>query len=117
MIIELKTFEDMSAAEQRQHLLDILVDGNGDVGPAELEELRKLFLKRVRQPKNAQRAYFTCKELAELVGLSADTIRKMFANEKAGVLKNTTSGRNRKAYRTLRISRAAAKRRFPDLAV
>lgn len=84
MIIELKTFEDMTLAEQRQHLLDILVDGNGDV---DLEEVRKVFLQRIRQPKNDKRTYFTCKELAELVGRSADTIRKMFINEKAGVLK------------------------------
>jgi hypothetical protein len=115
MIIELKAFEDMTPAEQRQHLLDILSDDNGEVSPEELEELRTLFLKRHRT-KSERRAYFTCKELAELVGRSEDTIRKMFITEK-GVLKKTTSGRNRKPYTTMLISRAAANRRFPDLAL
>jgi hypothetical protein len=114
MIIPIKAFEDMTPAEQRQHVLEILVDENGGVSPEELEDLRKLFLKRQRT-KSEGRAYLTCKELGELVGRSADTIRKMFINEKVGVIKNTTSGRNRKAYRTLLISRAAARRRFPDL--
>jgi hypothetical protein len=112
MIIELKTFEDMDAEEQRQHLLDILTDG-GDVPPEELEDLRKLFLKRHRT-KSPQRSYLTCKELGELVGRSEDTIRKMFAHEK-GVKKETHSGRNRKAYTTMLISRTAANRLFPDL--
>ena len=115
MIIELKTFEDMNAAEQRQHLLDILSDDHGEVSPDELEEFRKLFLKRHRT-KSDRRAYLTCKELSELVGRSADTIRKLFINDK-GVEKRTTSGRNRKPYTTMLISRAAAKRRFPDLEI
>lgn len=114
MIIELKTFEDMSAAEQRQHLLDVLIDGN--VSADELEGLRKLFVKRIRQPKSAQRAYLTCKELGDMIGRSADTIRKMFRNDQ-GVKKQTYAGRNRKPYTTMLISRAAAKRRFPDLAI
>jgi hypothetical protein len=116
MIIELKTFEDMSAAEQRQHLLDVLVDGNGSIGPDDLEGLRKVFRKRIRQPKSAQRAYLTCKELGAMVGRSADTIRKMFRTDQ-GVKKQTYAGRNRKPYTTMLISRAAAKRRFPDLAI
>jgi hypothetical protein len=112
MIIELKTFEDMTPAEQQQHLLDILTDGD-DVSAEELENLRKLFLKR-RRTKSDRRAYLTCKELGELVGRSEDTIRKMFAHEK-GVKKETHSGRNRKAYTTMLISRTAALRLFPDL--
>jgi hypothetical protein len=112
MIIELKTFEEMSPAEQREHLLDILTDdGNKDV---DLDELRKVFLKRHRQAKSERRSYFTCKELGEMVGRSADTIRKMFIHEK-GVHKVTTSGRNRKVYTTMDIPRAVAKRKFPDL--
>lgn len=113
MIIELKTFEDMTPAEQRQHLLDVLVDENN--GNVDLEDLRKVFLKRVRQPKSAQRAYLTCKELGEMVGRSADTIREMFRHETIGVKKKITSGPHRKPYTTLLISRAAARRRFPDL--
>jgi predicted DNA-binding protein (UPF0251 family) len=114
MIIELKTFEDMTPSEQRQHLLEILVDDNGNMGPDELEGLRKVFLKRIRQPKSAQRVYLTAKELGEMVGRSADTIREMFRNDK-GVKKDTHSGRGRKTYTTMLIPRAAAKRRFPDL--
>ena len=113
MIVELKTFEDMTPQEQQQHLLDILTDGD-DVATEELEELRKLFLKRHRT-KSDRRTYLTCRELGELVGRSEDTIRQMFINEKQGVLKRTTSGRNRKSYTTLQISRTAAKRKFPDL--
>jgi hypothetical protein len=114
MIIELKTFEDMSAAEQRQHLLDILADGNGDdVSADDLEGLRRLFLRRYRT-KNAQRVYLTCRELGDIVGRSEDTIRRMFWSDK-GVKKETHAGRNRKAYTTMLISRAAALKRFPDL--
>jgi hypothetical protein len=117
MIIELKTFEDMSAAEQRQHLLEIFSVDDGSVGPEDWEELKKIFRKeRIRQPKSERRGYLTCNELAELVGRSADTIRKLFINDK-GVEKRTTSGRNRKPYTTMLISRVAAKRRFPDLAL
>jgi hypothetical protein len=117
MIIELKAFEDMSPAEQRQHLLEIFSVDDGSVGPEEWEELRKIFRKeRIRQPKSERRAYLTCKELGELVGRNADTIRKLFRNDQ-GVKKDTHSGRNRKPYTTMLISRAAAKRRFPDLSI
>jgi len=113
MIIEIKRFEDMTAQEQREHLLDILVDGNN--GNVDLEELRKVFLKRHRTKKTG-RDYFTCQELAELVGMSADTVRKMFRNE-TGILKKTTSARGRKSYTTMRISRKSAKRKFHDLEI
>jgi hypothetical protein len=113
-IIELKTFEQMSPAEQREHLMDMLTDdGSKDV---DLEELRKVFLKRHRQAKNAQRDYFTCKELGEMAGRSEDTIRRMFIRD-SNVKVETHAGRNRKTYQTMLISRAAAKRRFPDLSL
>ena len=69
--------------------------------------------RRNRQTKNG--AYVTCKWLAEKTGYHVDTIRKLFLREKTGVDKRTFSGRNRKVYTVLRISKVAAKRRFPDL--
>lgn len=68
--------------------------------------------RRNRTPKNG--AYVTCAWLAEKTGYSADTIRKRFVHEK-GVDKRTYSGRNRKVYTIMRISKIAAKRMFPEL--
>jgi hypothetical protein len=71
--------------------------------------------RRKRQEKNG--AYVTCKWLGDKTGYSQNTIRKMFLREKTGIDKRTFSGRNRKVYTVLRISKVAAKRRFPDLDV
>jgi len=76
---------------------------------------RKAGKTRNRRPKNG--AYVTCKWIGDKVGADADTIRKEFLRETNGVKKRTTSGRNRKVYTVLRISKAAVKRRYPDLEI
>ena len=70
--------------------------------------------RRDHKPPNG--AYVTCAWVAEQTGYHADTIRKRFAHEK-GVDKRTYSGRNRKVYTVMRISRATAKRVFPELEI
>lgn len=114
MIIEIKRFEDMSRAEQRQHILDSLTDdGKIDLSPAEFEDLRKIFLKRQRTAKNGSRAYLTCREIAEAVGKSKDTIYRMAEKDKR-VKKTVHSGRNRKPYTTYDVPRTVAREWFPD---
>ena len=126
MIIPIKTVEEMTDNERRQYLESLIEDyilvdqhGNG-VSPEEflnevpLDELLKK--NRKRRPKANDRDYFTRRELAEKTGLHENTIGKMFWND-PHVIKRTFSGRNRKTYTTMLISRAAAKRRFPDLEV
>jgi hypothetical protein len=49
-----------------------------------------------------------------MAGLSRDTIARMFWND-PGVKKQAHTGRNRKTYVTMLISKEAAKRRFPAL--
>jgi hypothetical protein len=70
---------------------------------------------RNRRPKNG--AYVTCKWLADKVGAHPVTIRNEFLKETSGVKKRTFSGRNRKTYTVLRISKAAAMRHYPDLEI
>jgi hypothetical protein len=76
---------------------------------------RKAGKTRNRRPKNG--AYVTCKWLGDKVGAHPVTIRNEFLKETNGVKKRTFSGRNRKVYTVLRISKAAAKRHYPDLEI
>ncbi len=123
MIIPIKTVEEMTETERRQYLESLIedyliVDQNGnDVSPEEfLNEvpLDELLKKHPRHPTVKDRDYFTRKEIAEKTGRHPDTIGKMFRND-PGVIKRTYSGRNRKNYTTMLISREAVKRRFPAL--
>lgn len=126
MIIAIKTFEEMSPKEQREHLEELIEeyvlvdqDGNGVSSEEFLNEVpvRELLKKhQTRRTKDKNRSYFTRKEIADKLGRHEDTIGKMFWNDR-GVIKRTYSGRNRKTYTTMLISRAAAKRRFPDLEI
>ncbi len=126
MIIPIKTVEEMTAKERREYLEGLMEDyilvdqdGNG-VSPEEflnevpVHELLKKH--RNRRPRAEDRDYFKRRELAEKTGLHENTIGKMFWND-PHVIKRTFSGRNRKTYTTMLISRAAAKRRFPDLEI
>jgi len=125
MIIPIKTVEEMTEKERRQYVESLIEDyvlvdqdGNG-VSPEEfLNEVsvNELFKHRTRRPKAEDRDYFKRRELAEKTGLHENTIGKMFWND-PHVIKRTFSGRNRKTYTTMLISRAAAKRRFPDLEI
>jgi hypothetical protein len=126
MIIPIKTFEEMNETERREYLEGLIEDyvladqdGNG-VSPEEfinevpIDEILKIRKHRTRRPKAKDRDYFTRKEIAEKTGRHPDTIGRLFWND-PGVLKQTHSGRNRRTYVTMLISKAAAKRRFPAL--
>jgi hypothetical protein len=126
MIIPIKTVEEMTENERRQYLESLIEDyvlvdqhGNG-VSPEEflnevpMDEILKKH--RKRRPRAEDRDYFKRRELAEKTGLHENTIGKMFWND-PHVIKRTFSGRNRKTYTTMLISKAAAKRRFPDLEI
>jgi hypothetical protein len=125
MIIPVKTVEEMTEIERRQYLESLIEDyvlidqdGNG-ISPEEfLNEVPvdELLKHRNRRPKAKDRDYFTRRELGEKTGLHENTIGKIFWNDPR-VIKRTYSGRNRKTYTTMLISRAAAKRRFPDLEI
>ena len=125
MIIPIKTVEEMTEKERRQYVESLIEDyvlvdqdGNG-VSPEEfLNEVsvNELLKHRTRRPKAEDRDYFKRRELAEKTGLHENTIGKMFWND-PHVIKRTFSGRNRKTYTTMLISKAAAKRRFPDLEI
>jgi hypothetical protein len=116
----------MNETERREYLEGLIEDyvladqdGNG-VSPEEfinevpIDEILKIRKHRTRRPKAKDRDYFTRKEIAEKTGRHPDTIGRLFWND-PGVLKQTHSGRNRKTYTTMLISKAAAKRRFPAL--
>jgi hypothetical protein len=62
-------------------------------------------------PKNFAMRHFSPLEIAELWGLSADCIRKIFENE-SGVLVigNTHPRRNKRSYTTLRIPQPVVER-------
>jgi hypothetical protein len=123
MIIPIKTVEEMTEKERRQYLEGLIEDyilvdqdGNG-VSPEEfLKEVPvdEILKHRTRRPKAQNRDYFTRKEIAEKTGRHPDTIGKLFWKD-SGVIKQTHSGRNRRTYVTMLISRQAVKRRFPQL--
>lgn len=99
-------------------MLEALGKGVGPDAPTTDVRLETLFTgkrRRKRQEKNG--AYVSCKWLGDKTGYSPDTIRKIFLREKAGVEKRTFSGRNRRCYTVMRISKAAAKRHFPELEI
>jgi hypothetical protein len=73
--------------------------------------------RKTRKRKVRQGGYVTCKWIGNKVGAHPETIRKEFLKEKNGVIKRTTSGRNRKTYTVLRVSLAALKRHYPDLEI
>lgn len=116
---------DQFTKQVKNHVTTLI---NSGMTPEELQqwvevtlnegELDKFFTPPRRKRKSRQKkngAYVTCKWLADKTGYHPDTIRKLFLREKTGVDKRTFSGRNRKVYTVLRISKIAAKRRFPDL--
>ena len=128
LIPDQREINEMSAEEQRQ-LLETLfddrdeesssgtfgtvVDSNGNRVPAD-EFFKKG--RRYRRPNRVRRGdYFTCRQLGDKIGRGEDTIRKEFAKEKSGVVKRTFSGKNRKAYTVMLISKVTAKRHYPDL--
>jgi hypothetical protein len=123
MIIPIKTVEEMTEQERREYLEGLIEDyvladqdGNG-VSPDEfLREVPvdEILKHRTPHPKAKDRDYFTRKEIAEKTGRHPDTIGRMLWND-PGVVKQTHSGRNRRTYVTMLISKAAAKRRFPAL--
>ena len=125
---EQRNIDEMSPDEQRR-LFDRIFDDESSFGMV-LDENNKevapevLFGRRKRQRQRRLNgngayseagAYVTCKWLGEKTGYHEDTIRKLFRKEKSGIDKRTFSGRNRKSYTVLRISKAAAKRMFPEL--
>jgi hypothetical protein len=125
MIIPVKTFEEMNETERREYLEGLIEDyvladqdGNGVSSEEFLKEVPvdEILKHRTRRPKAQNRDHFTRKEIAEKTGRHPDTIGKLFWNDPR-VIKRTYSGRNRKTYTTMLISRAAAKRRFPDLEI
>ena len=126
MILDLdqRTFREMKATEQRKVLEEMVLDNDpfwasGEASIAYEEELLSKFFPRkratvvVRKSKNG--SYVTCAWLADKTGYSHNTIRKRALKEKSGIDKRTFSGRNRKVYTVLRVSKVAAKRMFPDL--
>jgi hypothetical protein len=127
MIIPIKTFEEMNEQERREYLEGliedyVIADQNGNAVSTEefltevpVKEILK-YRRRPRQyqrhPKDPNREYLKPTEVAKMAGLSRDTISRMFWND-PGVKKTPHTGRNRKTYITMLISREAVKRRFP----
>ena len=115
MIIPIKTFEEMTKQERREHIESLIEDSvlgqNGS-----LESLREFLtdpaIEKIKRMHN--RDYLSAREIAEKTGRHPDTIRKMFWKD-TGVKKETHGGRDRKCYTTMLISKTAAKRRFPNL--
>ena len=125
MIIPIKTVEEMTETERRQYLQTLIEDyvlvdqdGNGVTPEEFLNEVpvNELLKHRTRRPKAQNRSYFTRREIAEKIGRHEDTVGKIFWND-PGVIKRVYSGRNRKTYTTMLISREAVKRRFPSLQI
>jgi hypothetical protein len=126
MIIPVKTFEEMNETERREYLKGliedyVLADQDGNAVSTEefLEEVpvEKIlnYRRRPRQhPKDPNRDYFKPTEVARMTGLSRATIARTFWND-PGIRKTPHTGRNRRTYVTMLISKAAAKRRFPAL--
>jgi len=123
---DVRGFREMKPAEQRKLVEDMVLDNDpfwasGEASIAYEEELLSQFFPRkratvvVRKPKNG--SYVTCAFLASKTGYSANTIRVRALKEKSGIDKRTFSGRNRKVYTVLRISKIAAKRMFPDVEI
>jgi hypothetical protein len=118
--VDQRTFREMKPGEQRKVLEEMVLDNDpfwssGEASVAYEEDLLSKFFprKRSRRPKNG--SYVTCAWLASKTGYSANTIRVRALKEKSGIDKRTFSGRNRKVYTVLRVSKVAAKRMFPDL--
>jgi len=119
MIIPIKTFEEMTPVEQRQHLHDLIEDTviGPDGGDVSMEEfLREVSPAEIIKHQTKKKGYFKPPELAEKTGLHRDTIWKRF-HGKPGVKEESYSGRNRKTYHTMLISEAAARKEFPDLKI
>jgi len=126
MIVPFKPFEKMNKQERREHLEGliedyIIVDQDGhDVPLGEfltevpVDEILKYRRHPKAHPKAKDRDYFKPSEIARMAGLSRDTIARMFWND-PGIRKTPHTGRNRRTYVTMLISKAAAKRRFPAL--
>ncbi len=123
LIPDQRKINEMSSEEQRQLLAAIIEDNDPasfcvvdeDENPVSPDEFFKKG-RRYRRPNKPRRGdYFTCRQLGDKIGRGEDTIRKEFAKEKSGVVKRTFSGRNRKAYTVMLISKIAAKRHYPDL--
>ena len=73
-------------------------------------ERGKLSLEDIAEPDVMVEKHYTPAELADLWGVSVQTIRELFQDEE-GVLKLGSDGtRTRRAYKTLRIPHSVAKR-------
>jgi hypothetical protein len=79
------------------------------------KELSALNRRTRRRKERDGAAYHTCSYWSNKVGVSANTIRREFSKEKDGVLRKPHSGRNRKTYIVMLISKAAIKRRYPEV--
>jgi hypothetical protein len=117
--VDERAFRDLKPAEQRKFLEEMFLDNDpfwssGEASIEYEEQLLSQFFgkERSRKPKNG--SYVTCAWLAEKTGWGEDTIRKRALREKTGIDKRTFSGRNRKVYTVLRISRVTARRMFPE---
>ena len=120
--VDQRTFREMKQAEQQTFLEEMILDNDpfwasGEASIEYGEQLLSQFFAKNRNHKPKNGAYVTCKWLAEKTGFGEDTIRKRALKEKTGIDKRTFSGRNRKAYTVVRISKVAAKRMFPDLEI
>jgi hypothetical protein len=113
-----KKVGDMTPDEQWELYTSLIDDQESGVllDEKDLNALITLLQKHKRRARHHKNGiYLTCRVLGNLVGRHENTIRREFEKEKDGVKKKTFSGKNRKAYTTLLISRAAAKRHYPDL--
>jgi hypothetical protein len=83
----------------------VVMDEDGNEVPAS-----ELFPKRRnRKTRKASNGDQSVKAIAQELGYSADTIIKIFQNQK-GVIRRTFSGRNRKKYTILKIPKAVVDR-------
>jgi hypothetical protein len=126
MIIDIKSYEEMNEQERREYLEGliedyVIADEEGNAVPTEefltevpVDEILKYRRRPKAHPKAKDREYFKPSEIARMTGLSRDTIARMFWND-PGIRKTPHTGRNRRTYVTMLISKAAAKRRFPAL--
>ena len=108
LTVDNRNIDEISPEEQLE-LVGIVAEDYDLTVPQAVERIFG-HLRRRRQDG----AYMTCKTVANKVGKHEDTIREEFRQEKSGVIKRTHSGRNRKTYTVLLISKTAAQRHYPD---
>jgi hypothetical protein len=118
MIIDIKTFEEMTPMEQRLHLQALIEDEivfDQDGGGVSLEEfLDEVSPAEILRHQKTKKGYFKLREIAKLTGLHRDTLQKRF-HGKPGVKEQTFAGRGRTTYHTMIVSKAAAEKEFPNI--